>query len=149
MLAQISKCPKSQDGKFVFITYEDVLKLFPIKIKSLLEEYGLAEVVTEDQAISVLRLCKWNGELMSERWFSNETNLKYEAGILFDPNIEKPMDKQQLMAFNASKKESNGGYCMVCYADFNAAKKSGDKESMPLELVCGHQFCQGCWRDWF
>lgn len=48
MLAQIGKCPKSPDGKFIFITYDDVLKLFPIKIKSILEEYGLAEVVTED-----------------------------------------------------------------------------------------------------
>ena len=48
MIAQISKCPKSPDGKFIFITYDDVLKLFPIKIKSILEEYGLDEVVTED-----------------------------------------------------------------------------------------------------
>lgn len=48
MIAQIGKCPKSPDGKFVFITYEDVLKLFPIKIQSILEEYGLAGVVTED-----------------------------------------------------------------------------------------------------
>ena len=97
----------------------------------------------------MLRLCRWNGELMSERWFSNETKLKYEAGITYDTNIEKSMDKQQMMTFNASKKQNNGGYCMVCYADFNASKKSGDKEGMPLELCCGHQFCQGCWRDWF
>lgn len=48
MIAQIGKCPKSPDGKFVFITYEDVLKLFPIKIQSILEEYGLAGVITED-----------------------------------------------------------------------------------------------------
>ena len=33
MLTQFSKCPKSADGKFIFITYEDVLKLFPIKIQ--------------------------------------------------------------------------------------------------------------------
>lgn len=133
----------------MFITYNDVLKLFPIKIKQILEEYGLSEVFSEDQAIAILRLCKWNGERMSDRWFQNETQLKYDAGILFDPNVLKSMSGQQLQTFNASKKENNGGYCMVCYADFNAAKKCGDKESMPLELVCGHQFCQGCWKDWF
>ena len=69
LLAQFSNCPKSSDGKFMFITYNDVLKLFPIKIKQILEEYGLSEVFTEDQAIALLRLCKWNGERMSERWF--------------------------------------------------------------------------------
>lgn len=86
---------------------------------------------------------------MADKWFSNETKLSYESGILYDANIEKGMDKQTLATFNASKSKNNGGYCMVCYADFNAAKKAGDKEGMPLELCCGHQFCQGCWRDWF
>lgn len=149
MFASATNCPKSADGKFMFVTYEDVLKLLPVKIKVILEEYGLAEAVTEDQAMALLRLCKWNGERMSERWFSNETQLKYEAGILFDPSVTKTMSKQEQQAFFASRKENNGGYCVVCYADFGAAIKSGDKMSQPLELVCGHQFCHGCWKEWF
>ena len=48
LFAQFSNCPKSSDGKFMFITYNDVLKMFPIKIKQILEEYGLSEVFTED-----------------------------------------------------------------------------------------------------
>ena len=69
LFAQFSNCPKSSDGKFMFITYNDVLKMFPVKIKQILEEYGLAEVFNEDQAIALLRLCKWNGERMSDKWF--------------------------------------------------------------------------------
>lgn len=94
MLASVAKCPKSQDGKFMFITYEDVLKLFPIKIKMILEEYGLEEVVTEDQAIAMLRLCRWNGERLSEKYFSDETQLKIDAGIVFDPGLLKKMSQQ-------------------------------------------------------
>ena len=95
MGGSVAGCPKSKDGKFMFITYDDVLKLFPVKIKSILEEYGLAEVVSQDEAIAVLRLCRWNGERMSERWFSNEIQLKYEAGILFDPGVVKTMSKAE------------------------------------------------------
>lgn len=75
---------------------------------------------------------------MADKWFSNETKLSYEAGILYDPKIESSMDMQARAVFNASKIINNGGYCMVCYSDFNAAKKAGDKEGMPLELSCGH-----------
>ena len=95
MLAAVSTCPKSPDGKFMFITYDDVLKQFPVKIGQILEEYGLAEAVSQDEAIAVLRLCKWSGERMSERWFSDETQLKYDAGIIFDPSVAKKMSKQE------------------------------------------------------
>lgn len=115
MFASSAQCPKSADGRFMFITYEDVLKQFPVKIKMILEEYGLAETVTEDMAIAMLRLCKWNGERMSERWFSNETKFKYETGIEFDPSVTKDMSQQEKLVFNSSKKENNGGMCVVCY----------------------------------
>lgn len=75
----------------MFITYEDVLKLFPVKIKCLLEEYGLDEVVNEDQAIAMLRLTKWNGEKMSERWFADENKFKQQVGIKFDPGVMSKM----------------------------------------------------------
>lgn len=37
----------------------------------------------------------------------------------------------------------------MCYGDFATAIKTGDKMGQPLELECGHQFCQGCWKEWF
>ena len=72
MIASYMNCLKSADGKFIFITYEDVLKLFPIKIKAILEEYGLEDTISEDEAIALLRKVKWNGERLAERWLSNE-----------------------------------------------------------------------------
>ena len=46
----------------------------------------------------------------------------------------------------SSKLKNNGGYCTVCYEDFNEAKKTGDKIGMPMSLSCGHEFCAGCWK---
>lgn len=86
---------------------------------------------------------------MQEKWFADEIKFKHEAGILFDPECIKAMSKQEIMAFESSQKKNNGGYCVVCYSDFEAAKKSGDKLGQPLELSCGHQFCRGCWKEWF
>ena len=50
------------------------------------------------------------------------------------------------MEINASKREFNGGYCVVCYANFNEVKTDPDCEV--FSLGCGHEFCIGCWQEY-
>ena len=114
----------------MFITVDDVQAMIPAFIKRTIDQYGL--VMTDDEAICVLRAFKWDAERMVESWYDNESKLKKKLGIEFDKTLNK--DK----TISASLAENNGGCCIVCYGSFDEAIKTNDKDGQSLSLSCGH-----------
>lgn len=83
---------------------------------------------------------------MQDKWFEREQAFRYEIGITPNKKMLEGLSSSQMQEINASKKEYNGGYCTVCYANF--ADMKTDPLSEPCSLVCGHQFCIGCWTEY-
>ena len=60
---------KTKDGQYKFITVDDVIQLIPAAIKRAQDDYGL--ILSEDEAICVMRHFKWDAERMSYSWFDD------------------------------------------------------------------------------
>lgn len=133
----------SKNKDFVFFTINEVLtKLLPVKITNMKDAYGL----DADEAIATMRYFHWNEEKMQDKWFEREQAFRYEIGITPNKKMLEGLSSSQVQEINASKKEYNGGYCTVCYANFADVKT--DPLSEPCSLACGHQFCIGCWTEY-
>ena len=67
-------------------------------------------------------------------------------GLDFDKNTIDKMSSAEQKNVNASLAKYNGGFCIVCYANFDDVKK--DKDSKAFSMECGHQFCLACWKEY-
>lgn len=111
-----------------------MVQLIPQSIKKAQEDYGI--VLSEDEAICVMRNFKWDAERMSYSWFDEQDVLKKKLGLEFDKSLMKKPETRETIS--TSLAENNGNTCIVCYGDFKEAIQKGKKEEMPLSLVCGH-----------
>ena len=92
------------------------------KVKELLN-------VNEDQAIAILRHFQWNYQRIEDDWFTMPERKFVDIGLEYDSKlIEKYPD------IDATRKENNGGMCMVMYEEF----EEGDPDYDSDELICGH-----------
>ena len=86
----------------------------------------------DDQIISILRHFKWNQTKVEEKWFENMEKLEYQIGIKYDKSLVN-----EHKDIDISHEKNNNGTCYVCFDVF-------DKSRKPFSLLCGHQFCRGC-----
>lgn len=96
--------------------------------------------LSSDEAVATLRYYKWNMDKLQNEWFENERKLRTKIGIDFNNELLK--SKPEVKASLAGE---NGGYCMICYTQFNTDK---DSESFALGLTCSHQFCKYDWEEY-
>jgi len=78
----------------------------------------------------VLRHFKWDLEKFQTAWVDKSASLSKQIGIEFDQSVPK-----KFPFVNATLKQNNQGYCIICYGKFNTSDKIADS------LSCGHEFC--------
>lgn len=105
----------SHDKCFMFFTMEDILnKLVPNKIKEAQETISL----DDDKIIAVMRYFNWNLEKAQEEWYDSIDRISCLTGIKFDQRSFNALPLAKKQEMSASLAKNNGGFCIVCYADF-------------------------------
>ena len=78
---------------------------------------------TEDTAITLLKIYKWNSDKLTQEYFANTNNVLCSCGLIPDPK--------------AMTDEGSSSNCLICLESL--AGKPVDN------LICGHKFCGDCW----
>lgn len=68
------------------------MQLIPAAIKKAQDDYGL--VLSDDEAICVMRHFKWDAERMSYSWFDDQDNLRKKLGLEFDKSLLKNKERR-------------------------------------------------------
>lgn len=117
---------KNTDETITFIPEEDILKEREKMIQETIEKLYLER----DQAILAMIHYEWNLDNL-DNWYEDVDTNKSQSGIDLSAETKEKLEKDGVI--------SNGNECLTCCEE---------KNDSFFSLVCGHQFCGECWKEY-
>ena len=116
---KMHEVPTTMLMPFTIIAMEDIEMTMNECIRKTKELF----CTSEDNAITLLKMYKWNDDKLQQDYFGDDKAVSYKCGLLPDPNNMVLVE--------------DSTFCMICFDTLT--KENSDK------LVCGHTFCNNCW----
>ncbi len=104
---------------YTIIGMEELEKAMNDCIKHIMDLFS----TTEDNAITLLKIYKWNEDKLQQEYFADQDKVLVKHGMMVDTSL------------GLVQPESPN--CMICLESLEGKKVD--------HLVCGHTFCDSCW----
>ena len=119
MSNECNSIPQSLMVPYTILAINDIEKNMYNCIKNIKDLF----CTSEDNAITLLKMYKWNEDKLQQDYFSDDKGLLKKCGLVPDPKMEIG--------------EGSTTECLICMSSMEG--KTVDK------LICGHTFCSCCW----
>lgn len=104
--------------------------------------------VAIDQAETLLRHYKWNGDNLIEKYVDHPAKTLLEAGVGTDPeNTSTPIFESPYSA----KPASDSFLCCICFdkkVDYDKEHPNSTQSMQTFEMECHHKVCLDCYRTY-
>eukprot|EP00826_Nyctotherus_ovalis_P024576 TRINITY_DN1898_c0_g3_i1.p2 TRINITY_DN1898_c0_g3~~TRINITY_DN1898_c0_g3_i1.p2 ORF type:complete len:490 (-),score=172.28 TRINITY_DN1898_c0_g3_i1:96-1565(-) len=111
--------PQSLLIPYSLIEINEIEKSMYVCIRNIKELFA----TSEDNAITLLKMYKWNEDKLQQDYFANDKAVLQKCGLVPDPSVGTQKGSQT--------------DCLICFTSL--AGRPVDK------LSCGHVFCSDCW----
>jgi len=113
------KIPQSLMIPYTIIEINEIEKSMYTCVKNVKELFA----ISEDNAITLLKMYKWNEDKLQQDYFANDKTVLQGCGLVPDPST--------------GIKEGSKTDCLICLSSL---------QDRPVDkLICNHVFCSDCW----